>query len=126
MAQAENIHQVTPMLHVHDFAEGLDFFTRILGFEITFSMDLYAYLERGGAAIRLLEDKHQSKVCKDKAWVTVYVDVHDVDALFREYEERLSALPVEDVQKPRNQPWNQRDLQVRMPDGNWLTFGQEL
>jgi hypothetical protein len=120
-----NLLQATPFLHVPDLAHALDLFTRVLRFETKYRLSNYAYLEREGAAIRLLEEPGRSPQL-EKARVTVYIDVADVDALYSELASALATLPERDVEPPMDQPWNQRELQVRLPDGQWLTFGQPM
>lgn len=121
-----NIRQVTPMLHVPDFGPAFNFFTKVLGFEALFRVSTYAYLEREGAGARVLEERGRAVVPIENARTTVYFDVRDVDALYAELKPRLEGLPAEDVQAPRNQHWRQRELLVRLPDGNWLAFGQPV
>jgi catechol 2,3-dioxygenase-like lactoylglutathione lyase family enzyme len=50
--------------------------------------------------------------------VIIEFRVDDVDG---EYE-RLRALPVEVVTEPTTQPWGNRSLQFRDPDGNLINF----
>lgn len=119
------INQVTPMLHVPDIKTALEYFVALLGFEILFRMTNYAYLERDGAGIRVLEETGSSPVPQEKARMTVYFDVIDVDALFAELQPRLATTGIEYF-GPKDQHWNQRELQIRMPDGHWLTFGQPM
>ena len=121
-----NLLQATPFLHVPDLAQALDLFTRVLRFEIKFRAGNYAYLEREGAAMRLLEEPGRDLLLERKFRVTVYIDVADVDALYSELASELAKLPEGDVEPPADQPWNQRELQVRLPDGQWLTFGQPV
>jgi catechol 2,3-dioxygenase-like lactoylglutathione lyase family enzyme len=121
-----NLLQATPFLHVPDLAQALDLFARVLRFEIKYRLSNYAYLEREGAAIRLLEEPGRSLHLENRARVTVYIDVADVDALYSELAGELSKLPEGDVEPPIDQSWNQRELQVRLPDGQWLTFGQPM
>jgi hypothetical protein len=119
-----NLLQATPFLHVPSLAHALDLFTRVLRFTVKFRAADYAYLEREGAAIRILEEPGRSLQLEKRARVTVYIDVSDVDALYSELASELANLPEGDVEPPMDQPWNQRELQVRLPDGQWLTFGQ--
>ena len=118
--------QATPFLHVPDLARALDLFTRVLRFTIKFSVANYAYLEREGAAIRILEEPDRNLQLEQKARVTVHIDVADVDALYSELASELAKLPDGDVEPPIDQPWSQRELQVRLPDGQWLSFGQPV
>ncbi len=121
-----DIHQVTPMLHVANCAESIDFFVQILGFRAIFRSEDFALVRRGGASVRIVEEKGREKVDAKNARTTVYVEVYNVDALYLERENALATLPKDDVVKPITQVWNQRELLVRMPDGNWIAFGQEL
>ena len=121
-----NLLQATPFLHVPDLAVALDLFTRVLRFTIKYRATNYAYLEREGAAIRMLEEPGRSLQSEKRARVTVYIDVADVDALYSELAPDLAKLPAGDVEPPTDQSWNQRELQVRLPDGQWLTFGQPM
>ncbi|MFY8000045.1 MAG: VOC family protein [Candidatus Kapaibacteriota bacterium] len=126
MAQAENIHQLTPMLYVSDCVGSAKFFEQVLGFTVIFQSEDFALLRCGGASVRIVEEKGRKKVNSEDARTTVYIEVYNVDALYLEREIALATLPTDDVVKPVTQPWNQRELLVRMPDGNWIAFGQEL
>jgi catechol 2,3-dioxygenase-like lactoylglutathione lyase family enzyme len=118
------IIQATPFLNVPDLKEALDRMTRILGFEVKFQVSGYAYLECGNAAIRVVEEPGRRPPPPGSARTAIYVDVTDVDAVYAELVPRLRTLPDEDVHPPRNQPWNQREFSVRLPDGNWIAYGQ--
>jgi catechol 2,3-dioxygenase-like lactoylglutathione lyase family enzyme len=121
-----NLLQATPFLHVPDLPRALDWFTRVLRFEIRYRAQGYAYLEREGAAIRVLEEPDRALPAGDRLRITVYIDVRDVDALHTELRSELATLPSEDVHGPTDEPWGQRELHVRLPDGQWLAFGQPI
>jgi catechol 2,3-dioxygenase-like lactoylglutathione lyase family enzyme len=121
-----NIVHVTPFLLVPDLDAALDFFTRVLGFTVPFQMGNYAYLTLDAAGLRLLAECTATPVPREHARTTVYIDVRDVDALYAALQPQLATLPADDVQAPADQDWHQRELSVRMPDGQWLTFGQAL
>lgn len=56
--------------------------------------------------------------------MTVYVDMNDIDGLYASLKPRLDTLPAGDVDPPRDKPWKQREFMVRLPDGDWIAFGQ--
>lgn len=115
------------MLHVPDLTQALDLLTRVLRFKVLFRMDNYAFLDNSGAGLRILEEcGRPAPAPGEKTRVTVYIDVSDVDALYSELLPELMTLPKGDVQAPRDQSWNQREFQVRLPDGQWLTYGQPI
>jgi len=121
-----NFIQVTPFMHVADLRKALDFFTGILGFEVLHRHGDYAYVRREGVGFRLMEAHGDEAPPPGTRRFAYYIDVRDVDALHRELQPRLAALPPGDVFGPRDQPYGQRELLVLAPDGNLLAFGQAL
>lgn len=119
-----NTIQVTPFLGVRDLKVSLDFYTGLLGFGAYAVGGGYAYLERERAGIRLLE--LSATGARDVHVLTCYFDVHDVDAEFARLAEGLATLPADRWKGPVDQPYNQRELIVRDPDGHLITFGQGI
>lgn len=117
------IHQITPFLHVPNMQEALAFFCDVLTFELEYRESNYAYIELAGCGLRLLEEPTRKLQADGKARVTIYIDVSDVDALHAKLQPGLATLPTDRVEPLMNKPWRQREFQVRMPDGDWLTFG---
>ena len=121
-----NIVQVTPFIFVADLAAALEFFTNVLGGVVPFRMRNYAYLALDSVGLRIVEEPGRQPTAPEVARNTIYIDVLDVDGLYAELKARLQALPPADVKGPSDQSWGQRELSVRMPDGNWLAFGQAI
>jgi catechol 2,3-dioxygenase-like lactoylglutathione lyase family enzyme len=119
-----NVHQITPFLHVPDIEAALSFFCNTLSFEMKFRESNYAYIELAHCGLRLLEEPRRVLTPDGKARVSVYVDVSNVDELYAQIREGLDRLPSDRVKGIVNTSWNQREFQVRLPDGDWLTFGQ--
>lgn len=120
------VHQITPFLHVLDMESALRFFCDTLRFEAKHRESNYAYVELGGCGLRILEEPHRRLTVDGKARVSVYIDVSNIDELHTQLRESLVKLPLRDVEPLENKPWKQREFQVRMPDGDWLTFGQPM
>ena len=120
------VHQITPFLHVPEMESALKFFCDTLRFEAKFRESNYAYLELGGCGLRILEEPRRKLTADGQARVSVYIDVSNVDALHMQLRECLDKLPPENVEPLANKSWRQREFQVRMPDGDWLTFGQPV
>jgi catechol 2,3-dioxygenase-like lactoylglutathione lyase family enzyme len=121
-----NILQVTPFMHVPDIAEAVRFFEEVLGFAARVRMTDYAYIEREGAGIRILQNHGADGAPPGNRRFAYYVDVRDVDALHAELKSKLDALPAGDVQGPADKPYRQRELAVVAPDGNLIVFGQAI
>lgn len=120
----QNIVNVTPFMHVQDLSAALAFMTDILGFEIDLEQTGYAYVSREGAGLRILEDA--SRPPELNSGFAYYYDVFDVDALYEELKPKLDRLPEGYVHGPVDQPYSQRELVVRAPDGRGIVFGQGI
>ena len=120
-----NFIQITPFMHVQDIRPALEFFTEVLGFKVLFRSGPpeYAYVEREGCAFRIVQAREAKYGEREFAY---YIDVRDVDALYAELKVKLDTLPARDVMGPLNQGYGQRELLVRVPDGNVLAFGQAI
>ena len=121
-----NLVQVTPFMHVENLDKAVAFFTDILGFELGFRADNYAYLRREAVAFRLLEACGSEGAPPGNRRYAYYIDVRDVDALHAELKPKLDTLPAGDVAGPLDQPYEQRELTVLAPDGNLIAFGQDI
>lgn len=67
----------------------------------------------------MLAEPTRKLVAGGKARVTVCIDV--ADGLYAS-SAALATLPSDRVEPLKNMPYHQREFQVRMPDGDWLTF----
>jgi catechol 2,3-dioxygenase-like lactoylglutathione lyase family enzyme len=121
-----NFIQITPFIHVPDIAGAIAFFEGVLGFATLFRMHDYAYLEREGVGIRMLQNHGEDGAPPGNRRFAYYVDVRDVDALHAELKPKLDTLPPGDVHGPADKPYGQRELLVLAPDGNLIAFGQAI
>ncbi len=124
---ADNFIRITPFIHVPDLDAALAFFEGVLGFTKYIHFGTYAYLEREGAGIRLMQnDAAGNGAPPGNRRFAYYIDVEDIEALYRELKPKLDALPAGDVHGPANKPYGQRELAIVAPDGNCIVFGQTI
>lgn len=121
-----NFVQITPFMHVPDINKALDFFRDLLGFAVLFRQPGYAYVEREGCGMRLLQRDENDVSPSGSRRFAYYIDVRDVDALYQELKPKLDTLPPGDVFGPIDQPYGQRELLILAPDGDLLAFGQPV
>ncbi len=121
-----NFIQITPFMHVPELGAALSFFNDVLGFKTLFRESDYAYIEREGCGIRMLQNHGQDGAPPGNRRFCYYVDVRDVDALYAELKPKLDQLPPRDVHGPADKPYRQRELLVLAPDGNLIAFGQAI
>lgn len=117
--------RITPFIHVPDIESALKFFND-LGFTTYFRMGTYAYVQRECAGVRLLQNEGDDGAPPGNRRFAYYIDVEDIEALYRELKPALDAMPPGDVHGPADKPYKQRELCIRAPDGNLLVFGQSI
>ena len=124
---SENTYQITPFMHVVDLNETVEFFTDVLGFDEVINAGGYAYLEREGAGLRILGHRNDpDEVGVAHRGFGYYIDVRDLDVVLDQLGSKLSSLREGDVVGPKDQPYGQREMMIRVPDGNVLVFGQAI
>lgn len=117
--------RITPFIHVPDIAAAVTFFES-LGFTTYFRFEDYAYVQRETAGVRLLQNHGDDGAPPGNRRFAYYIDVEDIEALYRELRPVLDAMPKGDVHGPADKPYRQRELCVLAPDGNLLVFGQSI
>jgi len=93
---------------------------------VPFRQSNYAYVEREGAAVRILGHDDPVELGTPHGGFGYYIDVRDLDAVLAELAPRLALLPPDDVRGPIDQHYGQRELMIRAPDGNLVVFGQPI
>ena len=126
LPEMSTVHQITPFLHVPNLQQALALLCDVLTFELKYREPDYAYLELQNSGLRVLEEATRVTISDGNARMTVYVDITDVDELYERLRPRLGQLPTEMVEAPQDKPWRQREFMVRLPDGNWIVFGQAV
>ena len=87
-------------MHVADLDATVAFFTDLLGFDVPFRMPGYAYVEREGCGVRILEAGEGNPLLPGNRRFRYYFDVRDVDALYADLKPKLDTLPPRDVHGP--------------------------
>ena len=113
-----------PQLYVRDVTASVEFYSRMLGFAVTFIYGepaFYAQVRRGGARLNL---RHVDTPLVDPALrdaeqlLSATIAVDDAEPLYLELEQT----GVDFAQPLRREEWNARTFIVRDPDGNLLLF----
>lgn len=120
-----NFIRITPFIHVPDIEAAVAFFES-LGFTTYFRMGDYAYVQRECAGVRLMQNQGDDVAPQGDRRFSYYIDVEDIEALFRELRPVLDAMPLGHVHGPADKPYGQREVCVLAPDGNLLVFGQSI
>jgi uncharacterized glyoxalase superfamily protein PhnB len=107
---------------VNDVGESLETYLQQLGFREFFRLGepiSYAIVERDAVSIHLMPPSQGSG---EPGHSSIYVFVVNVDDLHDEL--RTIGCPIETL--PADYAYGMREMSVRDPDGNRITFGQEV
>lgn len=117
------MQRVVPALRILDYERSRHFYVEQLGFEIDWEwrhepgLPVFMQISKAGLSLYLSENAGDGE-----PGIVVYLYVTDVDAWHEEIED--AGLEVE--AEPANQPWGNREMRLRDPDGNRLVFASVL
>jgi predicted enzyme related to lactoylglutathione lyase len=118
--------QLTPFLPVRDVDASARFYEHVLGFHCTKRLEGYAHLMRDEVGIRLVSAAADKDMDSPDSQVHIYVDVEDVDELYKKLEEKLSELPASRLRPLFNTTYGQREFHVIDDDVTLISFGSPL
>lgn len=120
MERQEHLLRGIPVLASLDIRKTVDFYKTKLGFNRQgYLDDNYAIIARDRFVVHFWK-------CNDKIHpenTSCYVDVQNIDQLYREYE---ASGVVHPNGKLENKPYGMREFAILDNDGNMIKFGQEL
>jgi catechol 2,3-dioxygenase-like lactoylglutathione lyase family enzyme len=122
MTSSPKLTAFASVFTVADVAPSLRFYAEALGFAIHFQMGdppSYAIVERGAVSLHLMP---KSQDPRGLGTSSIYVFVAGVDALHDELKNRFCPIEV----APEDFSYGMREMSVSDPDGNRITFGEEI
>ena len=126
--QAPQVTASAPIVPVRDVEASVAFYVSVLGFEKIFVASDRSTGEVGLGAARIM-----FIACDDPATLavtatnmSVYLQVTNIDGLWRQLQDRLNLLPGRQVRAPFNQEYGMREFHVKDPDGFLMFFGEAL
>ena len=117
------MQRVVPALRVRDYARSLRFWIDTLGFEIDWEWrsepdsPVFAQISKAGLSLYLTGQAGDAE-----PGTRVYLYVSDVDA----WNDDVRAAGLEVDAEPANQPWGNREMRLRDPDGNHIVLASVL
>ena len=118
------LKSIVPILFVRDVSASAAFFRDRLAFEIDFlhgTPPFYGSVSRDHVRLHLRFVHRPNFVelaARETSLILATVEVSDVRGLFEEFRER----GVDFAQMPTKQSWGGTDFQIRVPDGNVISF----
>jgi catechol 2,3-dioxygenase-like lactoylglutathione lyase family enzyme len=122
MASLVTLNAFAAVFAVRDVGVSLGFFLGRLGFREHFRLGdppSYAIVERDAVSIHLMP---ASEAPEGGGRSSIYVFVSDIDRLHSELQDLGCPIEV----PPTDFSYGMREMSVRDPDGNRITFGQQV
>lgn len=110
------------VLAVNNLEKSANFYKDKLGFQTVWEEDSWHFLARDAIKIMLGEcpDDQPASELNCHSYFA-YLEVENIDELYKEYNLRQ----VEILSDIENKPWRQREFSIRTIDGHRITFGEE-
>ncbi|MGR3636352.1 MAG: bleomycin resistance protein [Shimia sp.] len=118
------LKQITPFVPCSNLARQVAFYRDVLGFQVGFQAENYAFLRRDGVAVRLVEVFSDVDLTNPERQGSFYIDVDDIDAVYAEMKPRLDRLDADRVRAPFDQEYGQREFHVADEDCTLVFFGE--
>ncbi len=118
--------QITPFVPCTSLETQIGFYRDVLGFEVRFQAENYAFLRRGSVAVRLIEVSENEDLTHPDRENAFYIDVEGIDALYASLKPQLDTLPKGRVRAPFDQGYGQREFHVADEDCTLIFFGEAL
>jgi catechol 2,3-dioxygenase-like lactoylglutathione lyase family enzyme len=126
--ESSRLVAVYPQLFVSDIRSACEFYTRVLGFKVSFvhgEPPFYGQVERDEIRLNLryvCATVFDGEMRERERLLSAYIDASGVKDLYGEFK----AAGADFQQGLKRQPWGVQDFVVRDPDGNLLLFGEYL
>lgn len=118
--------QITPFVPCTSLDRQVAFYRDVLGFDVGFQAENYAFLRRDAVAVRLIEVSPTVDLTHPEREGSFYIDVEDIDAVYDRIKPRLDPLPMGRVRAPFDQDYGQREFHVKDEDCTLIFFGEAI
>lgn len=120
------LSRACPLIPSSSIDSQVAFYRDTLGFAVGYQDETYAYLERDGVAIRLVQVEPGTDLTDTRRQHSFYIDVVDVDGLYETLGAGLARLPPGRVRAVFDQPYGQREFHVIDEDCTLIFFGEAI
>ena len=111
------------MLAVADMDATLDFYTRILGFEVAMKSPAYAIVARDGATIHLMKAASEAVMQAVRGHTEIYIEVSDIARLWEQVRRSKGDYR---IREPFDRDYGMREFHIGDPNGCLVFVGQRI
>jgi catechol 2,3-dioxygenase-like lactoylglutathione lyase family enzyme len=120
---ASKVKRISPMLAVADMDSTLEFYTTILGFEVSMRSPAYSILARDGATIHFMKAASEEVMKAVRGHTEIYIEVSDLASLW----EHVSRFKKDHrIRDPFDREYGMREFHIEDPNGCLVFVGQRI
>ena len=121
-----HLTQISPFVPCTKLEKQVTFYRDVLGFEVGFHSDNYAFMHRDNVAIRLVEVSADVDLSHSEREGSFYIDVKGIDDLYTSMKPALDVLPDGRVRAQFDQDYGQREMHIADEDCTLVFFGEAV
>ena len=111
------------MLAAEDMEATLDFYTRVLRFEVLKKSPAYAIIGRDGATVHLMKAASEAVMKAVRGHTEIYVEVSDIESLWEHVRQFKQDYRVRDL---FDRDYGMREFHIGDPNGCLVFVGQKI
>jgi predicted enzyme related to lactoylglutathione lyase len=119
---SHKVKRISPMLAVADMRETLDFYTSVLGFNISMKSPDYSILDRDGATVHFMKAANDDVLKAVRGHTDIYIEVDDIDSLWQQVQTFKHRYKIRDL---FDQPYGMTEFHISDPNGCLVFVGQK-
>jgi catechol 2,3-dioxygenase-like lactoylglutathione lyase family enzyme len=120
---APQVKRISPMLAVADMDTTLEFYTKVLGFVVSFRSPAYSIVERDGATIHFMKAASEEVMQAVRGHAEIYIEVADIAPLWEHASRFKNDYRIRDL---FDREYGMREFHIGDPNGCLVFVGQKI
>ena len=117
------VKRISPMLAVADMDATLDFYSRILGFNVSMRSPGYSIVERDGATIHFMKAASEAVMQAVRGHADIYIEVADIAPLWAHVRQFKHLHQIRDL---FDRDYGMREFHISDPNDCLVFVGQRI
>jgi catechol 2,3-dioxygenase-like lactoylglutathione lyase family enzyme len=119
--EAPKVKRISPMLAVADMDLTLQFYTRVLGFNVVMSSPAYSIMERDDATVHFMKAADEAVMNAVRGHTEIYVEVENIAPYWEHVSQFRNEYRIRDLSI---REYGMREFQISDPNGCLVFVGE--
>jgi predicted enzyme related to lactoylglutathione lyase len=117
------VKRISPMLAVSDMERTLEFYVKVLGFDVSLRSASYSIVEKDGATIHFMTAQSEAVMKAVRGHTEIYIEVEDIAALWEQVRRHKQNYRVRDL---FDRDYGMREFHIIDPNDCLVFVGQRI